>query len=125
MDLENVSTHDARTTQSDQDASIDMSYDDVCVISWKGNKAGKGAGKKGPNGAGTWYRGKVADEWRVAKETTEERREARKAPRAANLIGTVTKTKDPMGTKAQGTAKVKARAKLDIGTVAESTGTSK
>ena len=32
----------------------------------------------------------------------EERREARKAPRAANLMDTVTNTKDPMGTKAKG-----------------------
>ena len=53
---------------------------------------------------------------RVPEETTEECKEARMAPRAANLIGTVTKTKDPMD--AQGKAKVKARAKLDIATVA-------
>ena len=33
MDLDSVGTHDARTTQSDQDASNDMSYDDVCVRS--------------------------------------------------------------------------------------------
>ena len=33
----------ARTTQSDQDASNDMSYDDVCAIAWNGYKAGKGA----------------------------------------------------------------------------------
>ena len=31
MALENVGTHDARTTQSDQDTSNHMSYDDVCV----------------------------------------------------------------------------------------------
>ena len=31
MGLGNVGTHDARTTQSDQDASNHMSYDDVCV----------------------------------------------------------------------------------------------
>ena len=52
MDLGNVGTNDARTTQSGQDASNDMSYDDASVIAWKGYKAGKGAGKKGPNGAG-------------------------------------------------------------------------
>ena len=46
---------------------------------------------------------------RVAQETMEERREARMAPRAANLIGTVTKTKDPMGTKAKGKAKATTR----------------
>ena len=30
MDLEYVGTHDARTTQSGQDANNDMSYDCVC-----------------------------------------------------------------------------------------------
>ena len=54
----NVGTRDARTTQSDEDASNDMSYDDVCAIAWKGQKAGKGLGNKGPDGAGTWYREK-------------------------------------------------------------------
>ena len=38
MDLGNVGTHDARTTQSDQVASNDMSYDDVCAVAWKGTK---------------------------------------------------------------------------------------
>ena len=49
MDLGNVGTNDAR----DQDASDDMSYDGVCAVAWKGYKAGKGAGKMGPKGAGT------------------------------------------------------------------------
>ena len=40
-----------------------QSYEDVCATAWKGYKAGKGAGKKGPNGSGTWHRGKGADEW--------------------------------------------------------------
>ena len=47
MDLGNVGTHDAKTTPSDSDTSNDMSYDDVC-------EEYKGAGKKGPNGSGTW-----------------------------------------------------------------------
>ena len=67
MDLGNIGRHDARKTQSDQDASNDTSYDDVCAIAWKGYKAGKRAGKKGQNGAGTWYRGKGADEWASGK----------------------------------------------------------
>ena len=52
MDLGNVGTHDATTTQSDQDANNDMSRDEVSAIAWKGYEAGKGAGKKkkGPNG---------------------------------------------------------------------------
>ena len=57
IELANVGTHDAKTTQSDSDTSNDMSYDDECAIAWKGYKAGKGAGKKGANG------GKGADEW--------------------------------------------------------------
>ena len=63
MDLGNVGAHDARTTQSDQDTNNDMSYDDVRAIAWTGYKAGKVADKKGPSGAGTWHRGKGADEW--------------------------------------------------------------
>ena len=77
-----------------------MSYDDVCAFAWKGYKAGKGAGKKGPNGSGVWCCGKMMN-GRVAKETMEERKEARKAPRAGHLIGTVTKTKGPVETKAK------------------------
>ena len=41
MGLGNVGTHDARTTQSDQDSSNDMSYEDVCAIAWKGYKAAR------------------------------------------------------------------------------------
>ena len=52
-----------KMTQSDSDTSNDMSYEDVCAIAWKRYKASKGAGKKGPNGSGTWHRGKGADEW--------------------------------------------------------------
>ena len=63
MDLENVGTHDAKMTQSGPIMSNDMSCDDVCAIAWKGYKAGKGAGKKGPNGLGVWHRGEGADEW--------------------------------------------------------------
>ena len=44
-----------------------MSYEDVCAIAWKGHKAGKGAGKKGPNGSATRHRGKGADEWPSGK----------------------------------------------------------
>ena len=58
MELGNVGTYDTKTTQNDSDTSNDMSYEDVCAIAWKGFKASKGAGKKGPNGSGTWHRGK-------------------------------------------------------------------
>ena len=67
IDLENVSGHDTKSTQGDSDMSNDMSNEDVCAIAWKGYKAGKGAGKKGPNGSGPWQRGKGADEWTSGK----------------------------------------------------------
>ena len=54
-------------TQSDSDTSNGMSYEDVCAIAWKGYRAGKGAGKKGPNGSATWHLGKGADEWPSGK----------------------------------------------------------
>ena len=63
VDLGSVGTHDAKMAQGDSDTSNDMSYEDVCAIAWKGYKAGKGAGKKGQHGSGTWHRGKGADEW--------------------------------------------------------------
>ena len=67
MDLGNVSGHHTKSTQGDSDMSNDMSYEDVCAIAWKGYKAGKGSGKKGPNGSGPWHRGKGADEWTSGK----------------------------------------------------------
>ena len=62
MVLGDVGAYDAKTTQSDSDTSNDMPYEDACAIAWKGYKAGKRAGKKGPIGSGTWHRGKGADE---------------------------------------------------------------
>ena len=67
MELGNIRTHDSKTTQNDSYTNNDMSYEDVCAIAWKGHRAGKGAGKKGPNGSGTWHRGKGADEWPSGK----------------------------------------------------------
>ena len=119
MDLENVGTHHARTTQSDLDASNDMSHDDVCAIAWK-EYTGKGAGKKGQNGAGTWYRGKEADGWASGKRDDGGKKGGKKGSKGSKSDWYGDKDKDPMGTK----AKVKAMAKLDIGTSAESRGTS-
>ena len=47
-DLGSVGTHDAKMTQSDSHTSNDRTYGDVCAIAWKGYKAGKETGKKGP-----------------------------------------------------------------------------
>ena len=68
MDLGNVGTHDTKMTQTDSDTSNDMSYEYVCAIAWKGYKAGKGTGKKGPNGPGSWHR------WKGGGERTSGRR---------------------------------------------------
>ena len=71
VDLGNVGAHDARTTQSDPDTTNDMSYEDARAIAWKVYKAGKGAGKKGPNGSGTWHCGRGAGEWTSGRRDDE------------------------------------------------------
>ena len=63
MDLGDSGAHDAKMTQGDQEADNKMSYDDMCAMAWKGYKAGKGTGKKGIDGTGTWNRGKGYDWW--------------------------------------------------------------
>ena len=120
MDLGNVSTHDARTTQSDRDASNDKSYDDVCAIAWKGYIDGRRADVKGPNGAGTWYRGEGVDEWTSGKRDDRGKIGGKKGSKGSE---------PDWGDKDQGSsgsakAKVKVRAKLDIASIAESQGTS-
>ena len=113
MDVVNVGTHDARTTQSDQDASHDLS----CVRSHEKEQARKGQTEQ--------ERGIVEKEprnGRVAEEMTGERNEVRRARRAANLTGMVTRTKEALETKAE--AKTRAKAKPDIATIAESKGVS-
>ena len=98
VDLGNVGTHDEKKAQSELDTTNDISYE-----------AGKGAGKKGPNGPGVWHRGK---ELLVAEEMTDARKEARRAPRGAIPIGAVTRTKEALETKARGRAKARARARV-------------
>ena len=97
VELGYVGVHDTKTTQSDSDTCNDMSYEYVCAIAWKGYKAGKGAGKKGPNRSGTWQRGKGAA-----------RKEARRAPRAANPDWYSDKDK---GSKGKGKGKGKGKSK--------------
>ena len=57
---------------------------------------------------------------RVAGKMTEARKEARRAPRAANLIGMATRTREAMEAK----EKARARVKPDTATIAESKGVS-
>ena len=65
--------------------------------------------------------GKELMNGRVAGEMTEPRKEARRAPRAANRIGTVTRTKEA---REKVRARAKASVKPDTATTAESRGTS-
>ena len=108
MDLGNVSGYDTKSRQGDSDKNNEMSYEDVCAIAWKGCKAGTGAGQKGPQTSGK-------------REMTEARKEARKAPRAANPIAIATRTKEAKGKES---IRAKARAKPDTATTVESRGTS-
>ena len=101
MDLGSVGTHDARRTQSDQDVSNDMSYDAVCAMAWKGYVAGKGTGKKGPNGAGTWYRGKGADELASGKRG-ERMKGGKKGLKGSKFDGHSDKEKGCNGNKGKG-----------------------
>ena len=108
MDLRNVGAYDSKMTHSAPDTSNDMSYEDVCAIAWKRYKAGKGAGKKGPSGSGTGIVEKELMNGRVAEEMTEATKEARRAPRAANVMGTATRTREALEAKEM--ARVMARA---------------
>ena len=60
----------------------------------------------------------------LAEEMTEARKEARRVPRAANLIGTATRTRGSMGAKGNSRAKAWARAKPDTTMTAASKGMS-
>ena len=72
-------------TQNDSDASNNMSYEDVCATAWKGYKAGNGAGKKEPNGSGTWHRGKGTDEWPSGKRDDGGKKGGKKGSKGSKL----------------------------------------
>ena len=99
MDLGNVGAHDAKMTQSDSDTSNDMSFEDLCAIAWKGYKADKGQAKRDQTDREHGIVEKELMNGRPAGETTEARKEARSVPRAANPIGTATRTREAMGAK--------------------------
>ena len=110
MDLGKVSVHGAEMTQGDSDTSNHMSYEDVCPIAWKGQESTERT--KRIRGHGIVEMELMSG--RVAEEMTEARKEARRASRAANLIGTVTRTKEALE------AKTRTRVKLDTAAIAES-----
>ena len=103
VDLVHVGTHDARTTQCDQDPSNGhVERRCVCVRSrGKGIKLAKAQARKDQTEEVCGIEENELMKGRVAEETMEERREARKASWAANLIGAVAKTKNPMETKSK------------------------
>ena len=116
MDLGNVGTHDTKMTQNDSDTSNDMSYENVCTA-WKGcNKAGKGAGKKGPNGSRTWHRGKGADEWPTGKRDDGGKKGGKKGSKGSKPDWHSDKDKGSKGTdKGKGKGKSETRYCYDCG----------
>ena len=121
-ELGSVGTHDTKTTQNDSDTSNDMSCEDACATAWKGHKAGKGAGKKGPNGSGTWHRGKGADEWPSCKRDDGGKKGGKKGSKGSKPDWHSDKDKGSKGKEARARAKV--RVKPDTATTVESKGTS-
>ena len=61
-----------------------MTPEDACVMVWKGYKAGKGAGKKRPNGSGTCHCGKGPDEWPIGRKDGGKKGGKKGSPRVAN-----------------------------------------
>ena len=86
-----------------------MSYEDVCAIAWK---AGKGAGKKGPNGSETRHHGKGADEWTSGRRGDGGKKGGKKGSKGRNLVGTVTRLKEALEAKERARAKARARARV-------------
>ena len=79
-----------------------MSHNDVCATDLKGYKAGKGAGKKAPNGSGAWHRGKGADGWMSGRRDDGGKKEGEKGSKG-NWYG----NKDTGGTGNKGKGKGK------------------
>ena len=96
-------------TQGHLDTSNDMSNEDVCAIAWKGCKAGKGAGKKGPNLSGPWHRGKGVDEWASGKRDDGGKRGGKKGSKGSKPDRYGDKDKGGNGSKAKGKGKGKGK----------------
>ena len=121
MDLGNVGVHDTKTTHGDSDTSNDTSYEDVCTSAWKDTEPAREQAKRGQMDREHGIVGKELMTGRAAGGTTEARKEARRASRAENPIGTVTRTKEA---REKARARAKVRVKPDTATTAESKGTS-
>ena len=103
----NVSGHDTTSTQGDSDTSND--YTMTCAIAWKGCKAGKGAGKKGPNGSGPWHCGKGADEWTSGKRDDGGKKGGKKGSKGSKPNLYSDKDKGSKGSKGKGKGKSKGK----------------
>ena len=121
LNLGNVGRHDAKMTQSESDTSNDMSKT-MCTRSLgMGTKLAREQAKRDRKDQGRGIVEKELMNGREAEEVTEERKEVRRAPRAANPIGTVTRTRE---TREKAREKAKARVKPDTATTAEGKDTS-
>ena len=85
MDLGDTGAHDAKMTQCDQETDNKMLHDDMCAIAWKRYKVGKGSGKKGIDGRGTWNRGKGYDRWQVSKGDDGSRKGGEKGSKGSSV----------------------------------------
>ena len=84
-----------------------MSYEDVCAIAWKVYTAGKGAGKREPNGSGTWHRGKGADEWTSGRRDDGAKKRGKKGSKGSKPVWYGDKDKGGNGSKGKGKGKGK------------------
>ena len=113
-----------RTTRLDQDTNNDMSYNDKCGIAWKGYTGGTGAGKKGPIGTGTWYRGKGAGEWTCGKRDDGGETGGKKGSKGSKLDWYGDRDNGRLETKAKAWKRARARVKPDTAEISESRGIS-
>ena len=105
----NVGTHDARTTQSDQNASNHMTYDDVVRSREKDTKLAKEQARRDQTEHKRGTEEKDLMNGRVSEEQTEERKETIKAPRGSKSGWYGDKNKGPNGNNGKGKDKGKGK----------------
>ena len=121
MDLGNVSGHDTKSTQVTRTPAMTC-HAKTCVLSpGKGTGLAREQARRDRSDQDHGIVEKKLMNGRVAREMTEVRKEARRAPRAASPTGTVTRTK---GAREKVRTRAKARVKPGTATTAESKDTS-
>ena len=113
MDLENVSGYDTKTTQGDSTRAMTCHTKTCAPSHGKCTRPAREQARRDRMGQDHSFVEEELMNGRVAREITGVRKEARRAPRAANPIGTVTRTK---GAREKARARAKARAKPDTAT---------